>query len=101
MRQYMRMEIRKTEVFENWFLKLRDVQTRMIISNHIKRMTIGNFGDVKNVGGNVFEKRIYYGAGYRLYFINKNSQLIILLCGGDKSTQHKDIEKAKQIAKEL
>lgn len=95
------MEVKKTEVFENWFLKLRDIKTKMIVSTHIRRMTIGNLGDVKNIGGNIFEKRIYYGAGYRLYFMNKSNQLIILLCGGDKSTQHKDIEKAKQIAKDV
>ena len=61
----------------------------------------GNLGDTKNVRENIFEKRIFYGAGYRLYFMNKNGQLIIILCGGDKSTQQKDIEKAKQIAKEI
>jgi putative addiction module killer protein len=64
-------------------------------------MRKGNFGDTKNIEGSIFEKRIFYGAGYRLYFVNKNNQLIILLCGGDKSTQQKDIEKAKYIAEDV
>jgi len=96
----MHMEVKKTDIFEEWLQKLGDKKGSTVIVKHIIRMSAGNLGDVKSVGEGVFEKRIHFGAGYRLYFINKNSQLIILLCGGDKSTQQKDIVKAKQIAKE-
>ena len=95
------MEVITSEVFKKWLHKLRDDNAVTEILTHIDRMKLGNLGKVKNVGGNVFEKKIYYGPGYRLYFANKNGQLIVILCGGDKSTQQKDIEKAKIIAKEM
>ncbi|MCL2174770.1 MAG: hypothetical protein FWB73_01875 [Treponema sp.] len=78
-----------------------DKQGRGIILKHIDRMKLGNLGKVKNIKGSLYEKKIYYGPGYRLYFTNKNEQLIILLCGGDKSTQQQDIENAKIMEKEL
>ncbi|MDR1453432.1 MAG: type II toxin-antitoxin system RelE/ParE family toxin [Candidatus Margulisbacteria bacterium] len=95
------MEVKTTSIFDEWLLKLKDRQSAGLIVKHIDRMRRGNLGNVKNVGGNLFEKKMHQGAGYRLYFVNKNSQLIIILCGGDKSTQQKDIEKAKQIIREI
>ena len=95
------MEVKTTTIFDAWLMALRNKEDKGIILKHIDRMKLGNMGKVRNVGDNIFEKKIYYGAGYRLYFVNKSGQLIILLCGGDKSTQQKDIEKAKIIAKEL
>ena len=95
------MEIKTTTVFDAWLLTLKDKEGKGIILKHIDRMKLGNLGKVRSVGDNIFEKKIYFGAGYRLYFVNKSGQLIIILCGGDKSTQQKDIEKAKIIIKEL
>ena len=95
------MEIRFTEIFSDWLDTLRDREARTLILKHVDRMRKGNLGDIKNIGESVFEKRIFYGAGYRLYFLNKSGRLIILLCGGDKSSQQKDIEKAQQMAREV
>ncbi|MDR1997830.1 MAG: type II toxin-antitoxin system RelE/ParE family toxin [Candidatus Margulisbacteria bacterium] len=95
------MEVKTTSIFDEWLVRLKDRQSAGFILKHIDRMKLGNLGIVRNVGGNIFEKKIHHGAGYRLYFINKNSQLIIVLCGGDKSTQQKDIDKAKKIAMEM
>ena len=95
------MEVIFTGVFRKWLNTLRDKTARTVILKHIDRMKNGNLGDTKNLGEQIFEKRIFYGAGYRLYFINKNGQLIIILCGRDKSSQPKDIKKAKQIVKEI
>jgi putative addiction module killer protein len=97
----MALEIIKSDVFNKWFSELKDRKARMVIDEHIYRMTNGDLGKIKNVGGKVFEKKIYYGAGYRLYFANKNNALIFLLCGGDKSTQNKDIRLAQKIAEEI
>ena len=96
----MGFEVIKSDIFGKWLEKLRDKKAKTIIDKHIYRMSLGDMGKVKNVGGNVFEKKIYYGAGYRLYFINRNGNIIVLLCGGDKSTQPKDIKLAHIIAKE-
>jgi len=95
------MDVKKTQLFADWLEGLKDKQGRGIILKHIDRMKLGNLGKVKNIRGNVFEKKIYFGPGYRLYFINKEGRLIILLCGGDKSTQQQDIENAVKMAKEF
>ncbi len=94
-------EVRQTEEFQNWFDELRDLRAGDRIVARIKRLTLGNLGDVKPVGEGVSELRIDYGPGYRLYFIQRGSELIILLCGGSKNTQSKDIERAKKLAKEV
>jgi putative addiction module killer protein len=96
----MKVQVEKSEVFNKWFSKIKNKETQSIIGMHIDRMKDGNLGKVRNVGGHVFEKKIYFGAGYRLYFLNENGSLIILLCGGDKSTQEKDIKLAQKMAKE-
>ncbi|MCJ9754602.1 type II toxin-antitoxin system RelE/ParE family toxin [Neorhizobium sp. BETTINA12A] len=80
------IEVRKTAAFSKWFAELRDHNARMRIVTRIRRMEIGNLGDVKPVGEGISEARIAYGPGYRLYFIQQGQEIIILLCGGDKST---------------
>lgn len=91
--------ILETEIFLEWIAKLRDRTAQTIISRRIRRMTGGNFGDAKSVGQGVSELRIDYGPGYRVYFIQDGDALIVLLCGGDKSSQKRDIASAKEIAK--
>jgi len=95
------MEIRKTATFSKWFNELKDKRAKARIQVRIDRMETGHFGDVSPVGEGVSELRIFYGPGYRVYFIQQSSVLVILLFGGDKSTQKTDIAKAKGLAKQL
>jgi putative addiction module killer protein len=97
---YSVIEIRETEAFSVWLRGLRDAQARARIAARIRRLAFGNAGDVKPVGEGVSELRIHYGPGYRVYFVQRGAVLIVLLCGGDKGTQGKDIEAAKRLAKE-
>jgi putative addiction module killer protein len=92
--------IKETKIFSKWLLKLKDIRGKVAIFRRIKRVKEGNFGDHKSVGDGVSELRITIGAGYRVYYTKKGEEIIILLVGGDKSTQSKDIEKAKKLAKE-
>ena len=94
------IEIRETETFSSWLTALRDDRARAKIAVRIRRLAFGNPGDVKPVGEGISELRIHHGAGYRVYFVQRGEQLIVLLCGGDKSTQEKDIAVAKKLAKE-
>jgi len=94
------IEIRKTEQFSVWFLALRDRLARARIQARIDRMELGNFGDAAPVGEGVSELRIHYGPGYRVYFMQKGRELVILLGGGDKSTQDRDIQAALKLARE-
>ncbi len=95
------IEIRETITFSKWLESLRDKQTRTRIQARIIRLGKGNPGDVKPVGEGVSEMRIDHGPGYRVYFIQKGSELIILLAGGDKRTQTKDIKTAIELARNL
>ncbi len=95
------IEIRQTAVYSKWFAALRDLRARAQILRRVERMEAGNPGDVASVGNGVSEMRIHYGPGYRLYFAYRGDELVLLLCGGDKSSQSRDIATAKQIAKEL
>ena len=95
------IEIRKTEVFAHWLDGLRDIQARARIQARIERLAMGNPGDVEPVGEGVSELRINYGPGYRVYFKKRGRELIILLAGGDKSTQAKDIKTALNLARNL
>ena len=95
------IEIRKTEVFVEWLDGLRDIQARARVQARIERLAAGNPGDIEPVGAGVSELRINYGPGYRVYFKKRGRELIILLAGGDKSTQAKDIKAALRIAHEL
>lgn len=92
-------EVLRTDDFANWLKKLRDVQARVRINLRIDRITLGNLGDTKPVGKNVSELRINYGPGYRVYYTKKGKEIILLLIGGDKSTQDSDIKKAEKLAK--
>jgi putative addiction module killer protein len=93
--------IRETENFKNWIRNLKDRTARSIINARIRRLSVGNKGDSKYIGDNVSELRIDYGPGYRVYYTQRDQELIILLCGGDKSSQISDIEKAKHIVLNL
>lgn len=95
------IEIRKTEIYSQWFKSLRDRQAKARIDIRIRRLSMGNPGDVKPVGQGVSELRIDYGPGYRVYFIQRGEILIILLAGGDKRTQERDIKTALELAQDL
>ena len=95
------IEIRQTNVYASWFAKLRDRHARARIDVRIRRLSLGNPGDVKPVGEGVSELRVNYGPGYRVYFVQKGQQLVILLAGGDKSTQDQDIQTALELARDL
>lgn len=94
-------EIRQTEVYARWFKSLRDRQAKARIDIRIRRLSMGNPGDVKPVGQGVSELRIDYGPGYRVYFTQRGETLIVLLAGGDKRTQAQDIKVAIDLAKDL
>jgi len=94
------VEVRETGVFSRWFKSLRDVKAQARIQTRINRLTIGLLGDVKFFGG-IGELRIDYGPGYRIYFVQRGNELIILLSGGDKATQERDIKRAIDMAKEV
>jgi putative addiction module killer protein len=95
------VEIRQTETYVQWFGALRDRQARNRIDIRIRRLSMGNPGDVKPVGSGVSELRIDYGPGYRVYFIQRGDIVIVLLAGGDKRTQDRDIQTALALAEEL
>ena len=95
------VEIRKTDLFAHWLDALRDLQARARIQARIERLAAGNPGDVEPVGEGVSELRINYGPGYRVYFKKRGQELIILLAGGDKCSQDKDIKTALRLARNL
>ena len=95
------IEIRKTDVFAQWLYGLRDIQARARVQVRIERLAAGNPGNVEPVGEGVSELRINYGPGYRVYFKKRGRALLILLAGGDKSTQAKDIKAALRLARNL
>lgn len=91
----------RTDTFDKWLTRFRDGRAKARIAARIRSAELGNLGDVKRVGGGVSEMRVHFGPGYRIYFTIRKTQLIILVVGGDKSTQARDIERAKAIAAEL
>lgn len=95
------IEVRQTLDFSRWFDGLRDAMTKARIAIRIRRLSLGNPGDVKPVGAGVSELRIDHGPGYRLYYVQRGQALVVLLCGGDKRSQDRDIARAKSMAEEL
>lgn len=95
------MEIRQTETYRKWFDSLRDRNARIRIDIRIRRLSLGNPGDVKQIGEGISELRIDYGPGYRVYYVKKKNQIIILLAGGDKTTQSRDIQKAQALVRKV
>ena len=95
------MQVRQTHRFKAWFEELRDIRGRARIQARIDRLSLGNPGDVRPVGSGVSELRIDYGPGYRVYFVQRGQALVILLAGGDKRTQDRDIKTAIELARGL
>ena len=95
------IEIRETDAYSKWFKKLRDSEAKARVNIRLRRMALGNPGDAKPVGEGVSELRITYGPGYRIYFTKQDNKIVILLCGGNKSSQTEDIAKAKELKKDL
>jgi putative addiction module killer protein len=94
-------EIETTREFDAWLHNLRDITMRGFIAKRITVMSSGSLGETRSLGDGLFEAKIRRGLGYRLYFVNKGNRIIVLLCGGEKSTQDRDIMRAKELAKEL
>ena len=92
--------LKQTETYRKWFVGLRDSMAQKRILIRLGRLELGNFGDAKSVGDGVSELRIPYGPGYRLYYTLRRQEVVLLLCGGDKGSQARDIELAKRLAKE-
>lgn len=95
------VEIRQTDAYADWFDRLKDQRAKARIDIRIRRLSLGNPGDVAPVGGGVSELRIPYGPGYRVYFIRRGAGFVVLLCGGDKSTQVADIKYARELVAQL
>lgn len=95
------MEVKQTPEFGAWLRGLRDVRARAVIARRIERVAQGLMGDVKAVGAGVSELRVDIGPGYRVYFVKRGETLVVLLCGGDKSSQARDIVHAKSLAQEV
>jgi putative addiction module killer protein len=95
------IEIRETDVFASWLERLRDRQARTRILVRLGRLAAGNPGDVRPVGGGVSEIRVDYGPGYRVYFARRGELIVVLLCGGDKRTQSRDIAQAIALASKI
>lgn len=95
------IEIRQTETYAKWFAGLRDRQARARINVRIRRLSLGNPGDAKPVGEGVSELRVDYGPGYRVYYIRQGGYIVVLLAGGDKSSQQRDIRIALELARDL
>ena len=95
------MDIRQTDDFTKWFAKLKDRTAKARIVERLDRLGLGNLGDYRSLGVGLYELRLPYGPGYRLYFSREGDVIVVLLIGGDKSTQDKDIQKAREILKGL
>ena len=95
------LEVRQTATYATWFEGLRDRVARVRIDIRVRRLSLGNAGDVKPVGEGVSELRVNYGPGYRVYFVQHGSEYVVLLAGGGKSSQDQDIREAKALARDL
>lgn len=97
----MNYEIQTTTAFDKWFSKIKDKSTKYRIEARLSRVTKGNFGDIETVASHLFELRFFFGGGIRIYGTMVDGKIVLLLCGGDKSTQSSDIEQAKKLLGEL
>jgi len=97
----LQIDIEQTTEYANWFESLRDNTAKARIDIRIRRLSLGHWGDAKSVGDGVLELRIHHGPGYRVYFMQRGAVLVVLLAGGTKASQQRDIEKAKALAQEL
>lgn len=97
----MEFKVKKTKKFDTWLKQLKDRKAVLNILQRIDRASLGNFGDHEPVGSGVYEMRVHIGPGYRVYYTIRNNKIIFLLQGGNKSTQKKDINKAKTLAKNI
>jgi putative addiction module killer protein len=100
-KQAYMIDVRQTDVFVTWFARVRDRDARFRVMARIRRLSLGNPGDMKPVGEGVSEMRVDYGPGYRVYFVRRGASIVVLLCGGDKRTQDRDIARAIDLAREL
>ncbi len=94
------IEMRQTAEFSHWLRRLKDAEAAARIVARLRRMEQGNPGDARSVGRGVMEMRIAYGPGYRIYYVHRGAEIVILLCGGDKRTQRQDIKRAQALAEE-
>lgn len=92
--------MRRTAEFDNWLRRLRDERAKARIASRIQRIAFGNLGDCKSLGGGLTEMRVDYGPGYRIYFIEQGPDVVILLCGGDKRQQQRDIRRARELTRQ-
>lgn len=93
-------ELRQTDSFRRWRLAIKDAKLRALVASRLDRLAFGHLGDAKHLGDGIGELRIHYGAGYRIYFCRRGDALIVLLCGGDKGSQVRDIAAARRIVEE-
>ncbi|MGH6610017.1 MAG: type II toxin-antitoxin system RelE/ParE family toxin [Burkholderiaceae bacterium] len=94
------LELKQTEIFRKWRERLKDQRARALIASRLDRFAYGHSGNVESVGEGVSELRIHYGPGYRIYFTQRGDQVVVLLCGGDKGSQTRDMKTARRLANE-
>ena len=95
------LSVRQTVEFSDWLRRLKDANAVARIIGRIRRMELGNPGDTRSVGQSILEMRIDYGPGYRIYYVHRGAQVVLLLCGGDKRTQQRDIKRAQKLVETL
>jgi len=97
----MNYKLQTTATFDKWYSKLKDKSVKYRLEARFSRLTLGNFGDAKSVGNNVFELRFFFGSGYRVYYTMREGEIVLLLCAGDKATQNNDIELSYRLCADL
>jgi putative addiction module killer protein len=100
-KEYTELEVRQTETFRRWWNSIPERKTRFRIDARLRRLSLGHLGDSKSVGGGVWELRLNFGPGYRIYFYKLAAMIVVLLAGGTKSTQDRDMDKARRLLHDL